>query len=80
MMCLNKQPMDNNHRVELYVKDLNYWINFYITQMGFNPVKIEDSTALLSDGYTLLKIRKEGRKRTEKRNPETFKAEKCRIC
>jgi catechol 2,3-dioxygenase-like lactoylglutathione lyase family enzyme len=78
-MCLNKQLRDHNHRVELYVKDLNYWINFYKTHMGFHLIKMEASTALLWDGYTLLEIGEE-QETTGRTSKQTLEIGEYRAC
>lgn len=51
-MCLT----NNTYYIELHVEDLNHWVKFYTTSMGFRLVKAKGRAALLSDGHTLLEI------------------------
>ncbi|HWP47404.1 MAG TPA: VOC family protein [Candidatus Limnocylindrales bacterium] len=44
------------HYIKLQVTDLETWIKFYTTDLGFEPLYRDKFTVLLSDGYTILKL------------------------
>jgi catechol-2,3-dioxygenase len=50
---------NHEHYLELQVNDLEIWVKFYTTGLGFEPLYRDEFTVLLSNGYTILKLWKD---------------------